>query len=692
MGGTLPLQLRLLGRFEARDTAGTPIAAPGRQSVALLACLANPAEAPRTRQDLARLIWHDRGGEQAAASLRVELGRLRKAFGPALLHNADTAGASVPVLNREAADVDLLRFQDAATVASRAHEATALYRGPLLEDFPLRERDAFSDWLGEQRARFARDASDALLRLLRGVEANEAIARRLIRLDPICEEAWRYLIRRYAVDGEPARAKEAFGHCARTLARHGAHPSAETRALADFVQAELATARPNLLRSIDADPLGADPDWIRRLRDGSAPTVGRTITLPIIDDRPSIAVLPFRDLSPQPGAPSWLAESMTEETTNALARMPGFFVSARRSVEAITAEPLDTRSVAAHLGVRYLLEASIARDGGRLRSNVRLIEGRNGLHIWADTVESEFAGGMRLHETILREIVGRLQPRLMTAEFSRALSDPPANQDAWGLTMQAAAMIHRSVDQTADILAVNRLLERAIDVAPDFAMSHAMMSALLTWQTIGRLTPAAFRRRWRARRHMETALRLEPDNAFVLSACSETALYAMADIDRAQALLEAALRRDPNDANALAMLGHVRRMAGELPEAALALIEQALRLSPRDPRASGWHHAASWCYWKLADWERMESSARRALELFRRFPWGWVALTCALGLQERWREARLAGEMVRETMPRFSGLSFYVMARFMYGRRFRGDTKAGYVQLRQVLERALQSS
>src|SRR3954468_6651909 len=88
----------------------------------------------------------------------------------------------------------------------------------------------------------------------------------------------------------------------------------------------------------------------------------------------------------------------------------------------------------------------------------------------------------------------------------------------------------------------------------------------------------------RARRSMTRALDLEPENPFVLSACSEAALYSAGDIDRAATMLESAMRRDPNDANALALLGNVRRMAGDDPHAGLTLIDQAMRLSPRDPR------------------------------------------------------------------------------------------------------------
>lgn len=685
----LPLQLRLLGSFEARASSGSAAAAPGRQSVALLACLALPDAAQRTRAELAALVWSDRGDEQAAASLRVELARLRKAFGPGLLRNVDLGPATMPALNFEQTDVDLQRFREAAAQPSRAHEALMLYRGALLEDFPLRERDGFSRWLIEQRALLAGEAAAALLRLLRGAEASEPLARRLVRLDPLCEEGWRYLIRTHAAAGEPGRARAAFEECVRALGRVGAAPAMETRALMETVEAELTSATVNVFRHAEAQSADPSFEWVRKLREEMAPPRATAVLPPMIEDRPSIAVLPFRDVSRPGEADPWLARALTEETTNALARMPGFFVSARQSAEVVAARSLDTRAIAAELGVRYLLEASLEREGPSLRSNLRLIDGRSGLHIWADTVEGSVNGSMALRDAAVREIAGRLQPRLLGAEIDRALHRPPENRDAWTLTLQAAGQIYKTFFGGGDGARSDALLEQAIALDPDYAMAHALLSVVITWQIIGRLSPGAFGRRWKARRHMEHALRLEPDNSFVLSACAETALYGLGDLDRSQALLEAALRRDPNDANALAMLGHVRRQAGESPEAALVLIAQAMRLSPRDPRSASWYCSEAWCHWKLGAYDRMEQAARRSLEIYRLFGWGWVVLTCALGLQERWPEARAAGNVVRELMPRFSPFGFYVLARLLYRNRFISETREGYRRLREVLEQAM---
>jgi hypothetical protein len=128
---------------------------------------------------------------------------------------------------------------------------------------------------------------------------------------------------------------------------------------------------------------------------------------------------------------------------------------------------------------------------------------------------------------------------------------------------------------------------------------------------------------------------------------------------------------------------------GEAPEGALALVERAMRLSPRDPRSGIWLHHAAWCHWKAGDLERMEHAARRSVEMYRLYGWGWVALACALGFQGRAAAARAAAGVAREVLPGLSLGRFYRMARLFYRRRFVGEMRDGYRRLRAVHEEAM---
>ncbi len=192
-----------------------------------------------------------------------------------------------------------------------------------------------------------------------------------------------------------------------------------------------------------------------------------------------------------------------------------------------------------------------------------------------------------------------------------------------------------------------------------------------------------------ARLHAERALALDPANSYVLLHCAETALYSAGDIDKGRALADEALVRNPSDPRALAIAANARRFDGEDAGRSVALIDQAKRLSPRDRRSYSWEHYSNWCHWQRGDYEAMEAAVRRSIELYSRFPWIWVALVSALGLQQRWPEAARAAAALRALMPQFSPAAFFETACSFYGRRFPGEAEAGYTRLREILEQAL---
>ncbi len=420
---------------------------------------------------------------------------------------------------------------------------------------------------------------------------------------------------------------------------------------------------------------------------GDRLTIPTARPLEVVSERPSIVVLPFVDLSPE-AAGSVLTDGLTEEATNALARMPGFFVTARHSAMAYKGVAADVRAIAAELGVRYVMEGSLEHWNGRVRVNARLIDGGTGLHLWADRHELAAREVLAVRDEMVQAIAGRLQPSLAASEIDLALRRPTEQLDAWGWMQRAlGALLH--FDQRRD--ALTRALDplkRALELDPDYAMAHALLSAVYTWRTLSYAFPDPDGERKLARRHAEMALRLEPDNPFVLVHCAETAIYSAARIDDARAMLETAVNRNPNDAHGLAMLGNTRRFAGDDARTSLALIEQAMRVSPRDPRSYTWLHYGSWCHWKLGELAEMEAMSRRSVDLYPAYPHSWIALTCALGLQDKAAEAREAAQNLRRLHPKFGAANFYNMAERFYGHRFPGAVSAEYRQLRGVLAHA----
>ena len=397
-------------------------------------------------------------------------------------------------------------------------------------------------------------------------------------------------------------------------------------------------------------------------------------------------MLPFVDLSPGTRRGP-LADGITEEVTNALARMPGFFVAARQSAMAYLGSSVDVRLIAADLGVRYAIEGSIERRNGKVRVNTRLIDGSSGLHLWADTQERATRDVLEVRDEIVQAISARLLPSLLSSEIRLALQHPTEHLDAWGWMVRAQGML-MSMDRRDGLACAIEPLQRALQVDPGYAMAHAFLGAVYTWRTLSYAFPDPAAERTLARQHADKALEMAPDNPFVLANCAETVIYCAGDLDKGVSLLELAVTLNPNDPNGLALLGHARRIIGEDARNSLAVIEQAMRISPRDPRSFAWHHFASWCYWKLDELREMETASRRSIELYPNYPHSWIALTCALGLLDRMREAREAGRVLLELQPRFRAAHFHDAARIFYGRRFAGDVAGEYRQLRTVLNGA----
>jgi TolB-like protein/DNA-binding SARP family transcriptional activator len=684
----LMYQLRLLGSFELRQMDGTRLALPGRQSMAILACLGLAEGFSFARERLANLVWAGRG-EQADGSLRQELVRLRRVLGEDALPPGGTVAQPVR-LNSERIDIDVARFRIAVGAPGGASEALTLYRGPLLEDFPLRPNEPLGEWFGDHREHLNNIARALMLRLLRSGEGSQALAERLIALDPLCEEGYRYLIRACAAEGDLAGAQRRYDACVKAFAAAGLQTSLEIRALMDEARAEITSSSAGVFHLAHPRAALQTTHWLRAALGHPNPLQRPEARLvPEIADRPSIAVLPFDDLSDDGASHDpYLGDFVTEEITAALSRIRGLFVCARHSASAYRGAPTDARTIAGELGVRYLVEGAVSRSDSALRCNVRLIDGHTGLHIWADSVETAVAEHRTMRDRIVRETAARLSPRVLIAEVLRESERREPPRDAYAALMRAKAELLREQSYAESLARALAAARAAVTLDPESGEAHAMVAYLLTLLSWSRMSAQPLRDNWRARRHLRQALK---DGVVgpALVMCAETALIGAHDIDHALALAEAAVSDEPDDANALALLGHVRRMAGEDPRASIALVERAQRLSPRDPRTFLWLLYALGCHWKLGEMSEMEALARRSIALYANIPWNWMGLAQALALQGRLDEAREAIEPVRAMMPGYTPSRFHWGARYVYGSRFRGDVERDYRVLRDALNACL---
>ena len=221
----------------------------------------------------------------------------------------------------------------------------------------------------------------------------------------------------------------------------------------------------------------AEPMRVWQIRIGGEPGSQRS-TVPVqplpLPDRPSIAVLPFDNMSGD-REQDYFADGMVEEIITALSRFKSLFVIARNSSFAYKNKAIDIKRVGRELGVRYVLEGSVRKAGNRVRITGQLIEATTGNHIWADRFDGELEDIFGLQDKVTSSVVGLIAPRLEQAEFERVRQKPTDKLDSYDLYLRGMALIH----QRASLADAYKLFKQAIELDPQFAAAHAMLA--WTW-------------------------------------------------------------------------------------------------------------------------------------------------------------------------------------------------------------------
>jgi TolB-like protein/class 3 adenylate cyclase/Tfp pilus assembly protein PilF len=308
-----------------------------------------------------------------------------------------------------------------------------------------------------------------------------------------------------------------------------------------------------------------------------APTTAPIAGPPPLPDKPSIAVLPFQNMSGDPEQ-EYFVDGLVEEIITGLSRSKAIFVIARNSSFTYKGRAVDVRQIGRELGVRYVLEGSVRKAGNRLRITGQLIEAENGVHLWADRFDGDLADIFDLQDMITAQVIGAIAPRVELAEIERARRKT-TNLDAYDYYLRAwAAMYRFSSEGSQEALG---LLEKAIALDPHFAIAYAteavcyFIRRAFSWSTDPAHEAAEAERL--ARRAME----LDSSDARVLTFYAQTLIYNVGRLDEAVACLDQAIRADPNYANAWMWRGNTRSYLGDA-ERAIEDLQQALRLSPLD--------------------------------------------------------------------------------------------------------------
>jgi len=309
-------------------------------------------------------------------------------------------------------------------------------------------------------------------------------------------------------------------------------------------------------------------------RTASSQEAAPALALP---DKPSVAVLPFQNMSGDPEQ-EYFADGMVEDIITALSRFKSLFVIARNSSFTYKGKAVDIKQVGHELGVRYVLEGSVRKAGGKVRITGQLIDAATGSHLWADRFDGDFADIFGLQDRITESIVGAIQPSLQRAEIARTSAKPTEKLDAYDLYLRAVEQFHGRTN--AGSTKAVELLHRAIEIDPGYAIAKGLLAYVYTVRN---------NRRWAKPGEVPLAIQLARE---VIASSSEEALalrtagHAVSDLARdyghAQLALERAVRINPNSFEVLTSAGWVDLHRGE-PATAIDFLERAMRLSPLDP-------------------------------------------------------------------------------------------------------------
>jgi TolB-like protein len=287
-------------------------------------------------------------------------------------------------------------------------------------------------------------------------------------------------------------------------------------------------------------------------------------------------VLPFANLSGDPEQ-EYFADGMVEEIITALSRIRWLFVIARNSSFTYKGQAVDVKQVGRELGVRYVLEGSVRKAGGRVRITAQLIDALSGAHLWADRFDGSLEDVFELQDKVASSVAGVIEPALQTAETARSAARPTEDLTAYDLYLRAYAMVWSSVKQAPEAL---RLMEQAIARDPRYgpALAWAAFCCYRLLQDGRSQDPEADRLKGAdfARRALEVA----GDDPGILANAAQALAYFGEDIGAMVALVDRALALNPSYARGWHISGVLRRWAGQ-PDIAIEHVEASLRLSPR---------------------------------------------------------------------------------------------------------------
>jgi TolB-like protein/tetratricopeptide (TPR) repeat protein len=302
---------------------------------------------------------------------------------------------------------------------------------------------------------------------------------------------------------------------------------------------------------------------------------------PALPDKPSIAVLPFQNLSGDPQQ-EYFADGMVEDITMALSRVSRLFVIARNSSFSYKGRAVNVKQVGRELGVRYVLEGSVRKSADRVRIAGQLIDASTGAHIWAERFEGTLADIFDLQDQVTTSVVGAIAPKLEQAEIERSKRKPTENLDAYDYYLRGIASLSQAPsDREANSKALMLFL-KVIELDPDFAAAYGMGAWCYVWRKANGWVIDRAKEYAEAERLARRAVALGKDDAVALARGGHALAYVVTDLEAGAAYTDQALVLNPNFAVGWMLSGLVSIYRGE-PDLAIERLARAVRLSPLDP-------------------------------------------------------------------------------------------------------------
>jgi TolB-like protein/DNA-binding SARP family transcriptional activator len=648
--------------MRAVAAGGADILPRGRKTRGLLACLCLAQGDRVSRSRLVGLFWDRSPDPQARMSLRQSLAELNG------IVNRHVPG--LVEIGRDSVRINIRKcWVDALAVLDASVDPTADLSNLVQPDSErlLEDLDgitpSFDHWLAAERTRFEDRVRkileaelDRLIEQNARPEVRAAAARRLINFEPTHEGAARNLMSAFAQMGDRAQAIREYERCRQALLTVlDLPPSKETTAVYEAIRIESPPGVAPVIHGVGADSrdataagsqAGFSAGWkIERQND--------PIGAPLYDlsheprREPSIAVLPFRNLTGEP-THDFVAEGLVEDLIEALSRVPNFFVISRLSTLAFRNQDRHPREIGNVLGVRYVLSGSVRVLGDRLRLTIELTDTQLGAALWFAKLDERFLDLFEVQDRLSEMIVRQVAPHLHAAELKRIRVKRPDSLEAYDLFLRAQENMHnssRAVFETSEAL-----FDAALVKDPHYAAALAWRAYWHVLRVGQGWSPDPANDATQADHFAQSAIECNSMEPMAFAVHGQVASYLYKDFDLAFRRFEAALRINANAAPAWMWSAAAHAWMGNGPRA-IQEINKAMALSPYDPLMYAYNSYASIAYLVDGQYERAIECALRCLRENPTYTAAHRQLVIALVLTGRENEAQASARRLLELEP-----------------------------------------